>query len=80
VLFHRIFHGCVENFFGFTPLQEEEPPTQGRLFGKSSIAKLASHFFQQLLINIEIGVHVLHVVLILKRFHKPDHGVGGLTF
>jgi hypothetical protein len=29
VLFHSIFHGCVENFLGFAFPQEEEPPARG---------------------------------------------------
>jgi hypothetical protein len=39
----------------------------------------ASHFFQELLVNVEIGVYVLHVILIFECFHEPDHRVGGLT-
>ena len=42
--------------------------------------RLTRHFFQQLLVNIKVRVDVLHIVLILQSFHKPNHGVGGLPF
>ena len=36
---------------------------------KIAHCKLGGYFFEQLLINIEVGVHVLHVVAVLQRFH-----------
>jgi hypothetical protein len=44
VLFHRIFHGCVENFFGFAIAQEESRPQGGS--PANLPAQLAGHFFQ----------------------------------
>src|SRR5258705_10149003 len=35
--------------------------------------KLADDFFQELLINVEVRVDVLHVVVVFERFDQPDH-------
>src|SRR5437879_6166247 len=61
-------------------LLKKKSRPQGRLSGKSSTAQLARHFLQQLLVNIEVGVNVLHVILVFERFHEPNHSVGRLTF
>jgi len=37
-------------------------------FPKSNNKKLSRHLFQHLLIDVEVGVHVLHVVVIFQRF------------
>src|SRR3977135_3322470 len=45
-----------------------------------SPTSLASYFFQQLLVNVEIGVDVLHVVVLFERLHQPDHLSRGCAF
>src|SRR5579872_1273605 len=59
-------------------LQKNKPPVWG---GSSANAtKSPSDLFQQLLVNIEIGVHVLHIVMLFERFHQADHSSCCLTF
>src|SRR4029077_15909353 len=41
---------------------------------------LPSYFFQKFLVDVEIRVDILHVVLIFKRFHQPDHLAGRRAF
>src|SRR5215472_10348700 len=43
-------------------------------------APLSGNFFQQLLVNVEVRVDVLHVIVLFESFHQPDHGVGRLPF
>ena len=55
----------------------------GRLFKKHFsilFVRSARHFFEQLLIDIEVRVHVLYIILILESFHETDHSVGRLPF
>src|ERR1700739_3653318 len=35
--------------------------------------ELACDFLEQFLINIEVCVYVLHVVMLLERFHQTNH-------
>jgi hypothetical protein len=37
---------------------------------------LSGNFFQDFLIDIEVRVHVLHVVMIFERLNQADHGMG----
>src|SRR5215472_9633453 len=41
-------------------------------------APLSGNFFQQLLVDVEVGVDVLYVIVLFKGLHQPDHGVGRL--
>jgi hypothetical protein len=74
-VFHKIFHEDVENScnagcrFGIVVATTRKPPLRGRLLNCSFRKKLSSHFFQQLLVNVEVGVNVLHVVMLFERFH-----------
>src|SRR5207302_8932956 len=52
-------------------LLKKKSRPQGRLSGKSSTAQLARHFLQQLLVNIEVGMYILHIILVFERFHEP---------
>ena len=36
----------------------------------------ARHFLKQLLINIKVGVDVLHVFVFFQRFQQADHSAG----
>src|SRR5579862_13143 len=38
------------------------------------------HFLKQLLIDIEVGVNVLHIVMLFESFHQTDHRGGGRAF
>src|SRR2546421_608923 len=58
---------------------EKSRPSMGGLL-ISRLKKLSGHFFQQLLIDVEVRVHVLHVVVLFERFHQTDHGIGSLAF
>ena len=40
---------------------------------RMELSVLAGDFFQQFLVDIEIGVHVLNIVVIFHCFHKTDH-------
>ena len=67
MFFHSLIHGCVENFFKKMTWSNKRAARKGG--SVNFLQQLASHFFQQLLIDIEIGVDVLHIILILQRFH-----------
>jgi hypothetical protein len=67
--------------FGREPLQNEVGTNktgssghQNGLVYFQDRKPLAGDFFQQLLIDIEVGVNVLHVVMLFERLHQPDHG------
>ena len=67
--------------FGREPLQDEigtdktgSAGYQNGLIYFQDRKPLAGNFFQQLLIDIEVGVYVLHVVMLFERLHQPDHG------
>ena len=45
-----------------------------------SDVRLARYFFQKFLVDIEIGVDVLHVVVFFERFHQADHLARGRAF
>lgn len=73
--------------FGREPLQDEVGTNktsssgyQNGLVYFQDRKPLARNFFQQLLIDIEVGVNVLHVVVLLERLHQPDHGAGSRPF
>ncbi len=51
----------------------------GRL-AKSKMTRLSRDFFQQLLVDVEVRVHVLHVVVLFERFHQADHRIGRRAF
>ena len=78
--FSTEFSTVVLKTFSASHSLKRKAAPMGAALRKYSNAPLASHFFQELLINIEVGVHILHVILIFERFHEPDHRVGGLTF
>ena len=69
---HRIFHECVENY-------RKHRRTKGRKkndaiaaalkFVRKRNGQLTCNFLKEFLINIEVGVHVLHVVVFFERFH-----------
>ena len=40
---------------------------------KNCCESLPGNFLQRLLIDIEVGVDVLHIFVIFERFHQPDH-------
>ncbi len=42
--------------------------------------ELGCNFFQNFLIDIEISVHVLHIVMILKRFDEANHRMSIAAF
>jgi hypothetical protein len=39
-----------------------------------------STFGQKLVVDIEIGPHILYVFVIVERLHQTDHLLGGLSF
>ena len=41
---------------------------------------LACNFFQQFLIDVKVGVNVLHVIVFFERLHQANHRVRLLTF
>ena len=51
----------------------------GRFPGRLSASKighvrgLSRNFFQSLFVDIEIGMHVLHIVVIVESFHQANH-------
>src|SRR2546427_2900705 len=57
-----------------------KPPTKGGSDDSLLVARLSRNFLQQFLINIEVGVDILHIVMLFKSFHEPDHRVRRRTF
>jgi hypothetical protein len=41
---------------------------------ESAEENLSRHFLQQLLVNVEVGVDVLHVVVFFEGFDEANHG------
>ncbi len=41
---------------------------------------LAGHFLQQFLIDIKVGMNVLHVVVLFQSFDQANHGCSLRTF
>src|SRR5580765_5094464 len=74
LVIHRIIHRSVENYRNACNEgeQKEKPPESWRL-SSSFPRSLTSDFFEQFLIDVEICVHVLHVVLIFQSFEQSDH-------
>jgi hypothetical protein len=58
-------------------VQRKPPDHPGGLYFRSR--QLARDLFQKFLVDVEVGVDILHVVLVFERFHQPDHGVGRLS-
>jgi len=45
-----------------------------------SHAEPLSTFGQELVVDIEIGPHILYVVVVVERFHQTNHLLGRLPF
>jgi hypothetical protein len=74
---------CVSKKLEIHDKNNSRPGLGGLILSPRAIlvrAMLASDFFEQLLIDVEIGMHVLDVVMLFERFHQPDHGAGRGTF
>src|SRR5205085_10873500 len=61
-------------------LTAEEKPPNAWAASDSCVRRLSRDFFQQLLVNVEVSVHVLHVVMLFERLHQANHGRGLLSF
>jgi hypothetical protein len=95
-LFHKLFHRDVENFGADTTnlhrtsvgnvyksqsSQKNEAVWYPDGFGDlDEEEQLSCHFLQQFLIYVEVGVDVLHVVVIFERLDQPNHRRGLMAF
>src|SRR5215469_41771 len=84
-VFHTIFHEGVENLWLEKCVDRRNCRTKAAPFlsgfRKSRAPKLSlflslsCDFFQQFLVDVEVCVHVLHIVMLLEGFHQANHRV-----
>lgn len=72
MIMHALFTEFPTDMLKSVPLPRvKKAAPLGRL--PSSLKTLPGNFLQQLLIDIEIRVDILHIIVFFERFHQPDH-------
>src|SRR5215469_12576972 len=86
-VFHTIFHEGVENLWQEKCVERRKGRTKAAPslggFRKSRapnlslflFLSLSCNFFQQFLVDVEVCVHVLHIVMLFEGFHQANHRV-----
>jgi len=73
LIFHRVFHEGVENNLTETQMRIKKKYRPYRA-ATSEQTFLSQPLPPAILINIKVGVHILHVIMIFQHFHQANHG------
>lgn len=64
----RIGWRCISDLLP----RKKKPPGKAALL-QDFVCTLSRNLFQSLLVDIEVGMHILHVIALFERFEQPDH-------